>query len=419
MSFRDRIKNKELRSKDSPPRAGARLGEVSFRPKINIFWGLVILAIAIGVFWRTNLSTPNSITPSLSPPHEGEKRSHPDVPTTTLLAVGDIMLSRNVSTKIEQAKNPDLPFEKLIPELSSADIAFGNLECPLSDSQVPIREGLVFRCLVRNFGGVINSGFDVLSTANNHSFDQGSDNIDFTIDYLRSKNILPVGTFRSDSPPHEEGLGEVIGRHGIRFGFLAYSYSARNDGRNTIDPQIATMNIDQLKSDILNLKSQGADVIIVNMHAGTEYTRHPNEHQIDFAHATIDAGADIVIGHHPHWIQEIEIYESPHLTSPTSGEQQIKLFPPLDGEGKGGVNNPHKGLIFYSLGNFVFDQMWSQETREGLMVRLTFRGKTLDSAELIPVVIDNSCCPRLATETEKTKILKKINQETSTLNFGP
>ena len=133
------------------------------------------------------------------------------------------------------------------------------------------------------------------------------------------------------------------------------------------------------------------------MHAGTEYTRHPNQQQIDFAHTAIDAGADVVIGHHPHWIQDIEVY------SP------LELFPPLEGEGKGGAKEPRKGLIFYSLGNFVFDQMWSQETREGLMVKLEFSGPELKSYELIPIIIDNYCCPRLANEAEKNKILDTLN----------
>ena len=306
--------------------------------------------------------------------------------TISLLATGDIMLSRNVGTKIELAQNPDLPFEKVADLLRGADLTFGNLECPLSDLNIPIREGLVFRCLTRDFGGVINSGFDVLSAANNHSMDQGVKGLEFTIDYLTSKSILPVGTTSAISPPHEREMKEgVIERSGTKFGFLAYSYSAFNDGKNSAHPQISTLDIGKLKLDIEDIQSRGANFIIVSMHAGTEYTKKPNQRQIDFARAAIDAGADIVIGHHPHWIQDIEIYN-----------------------GK---------PIFYSLGNFVFDQMWSRETREGLMVRLAIRDKRLEKAELIPIIIDNYCCPRPATDEEKTAILKKINLDTDTLHF--
>ena len=311
------------------------------------------------------------------------------------------MLSRNVSSKIEQAKNPDLPFEATQKLLNSADITFGNLECPLSDSDIRIREGLVFGCFVGVFVGVINSSFDVLSTANNHSFDQGSDNIAFTIDYLKSQGILPVGTARSLSPPRErEMTEEVIERNGIRFGFLGYSYSAHNDGKFSTDPQVATMDISQLKTDIAELKTK-SDVIIVSMHAGAEYTRHPNQMQTDFAHAAIDAGADIILGHHPHWIQDVEVYSPPQAWGGVGGE----------------VVESRKGLIFYSLGNFVFDQMWSQDTREGLMVKLEFTDKELKSAELIPIVIDNYCCPRLADEKEKQSILLKINTTSTLINL--
>ena len=130
------------------------------------------------------------------------------------------------------------------------------------------------------------------------------------------------------------------------------------------------------------------------MHAGTEYTHQPNKAQITFAHAAIDYGADMVIGHHPHWIQKIEKY-----------------------------NNKY---IFYSLGNFIFDQMWSQETKEGLALKITLSKnltpalqgpKTmaeLDYIELLPVIIENFSTPRPATAEETKTILNKIG-ETNTI----
>ena len=361
--------------------------------KLKVQNFLVLLALLVFVlFFDINIA---------SAP-QGSVKPKPRI--VTLLAVGDIMLSRNVGTKIEQAQNPDLPFKKVADLLRGADITFGNLECPLSDSNIPIRDGLVFRCLTKNFEGVINSGFDVLSTANNHSMDQGIKGLAFTIDYLKSKNILPIGTNKhhcedSDVTSEDEAISSInpedcfanarndnlVERGGTKFGFLAYSYTAFNDGGRSAHPLISTMDhLPKLQSDIASLKSQ-ADIILVSMHAGTEYTRKPNQMQIDFARAAIDAGADVVIGHHPHWIQDIEIYN-----------------------GK---------PIFYSLGNFVFDQMWSQETREGLAVRLAISDKRLVRAELIPIIIDNYCCPRLATDEEKTKILKKINLGSAILEF--
>lgn len=366
-----------------------------------------MLAIALLLLWRYPAKAPEQGQPSANFPLAKSAQK-----TTSLLAVGDIMLSRNVGTKIDKADDPNLPFANLQSLISSADIAFGNLECPLSPSAVPVREGLIFRCLSKYVPGLVNAGFDVLSTANNHSFDQGGKGLEFTIDYLKSHSILPVGTGKDFAEVHS---GRVIrvSEEGVRLGFLAYSYSARNDGQQSTDPHIATMdNLDQLKTDILNLKSRGAQVVIVSMHAGTEYTREPNQLQINFAHAAIDAGADAVIGHHPHWIQPVEVYSPTIQLSPDEGRV------PRSAEAERGREvKSHHGLIFYSLGNFVFDQMWSQETRKGLAVELTFREHELQSAKLIPVIIDNFCCPRLATPEEKAAILKKINLESDIIEF--
>lgn len=317
----------------------------------------------------------------------------------TLVAVGDVLLSRHVGTKIDQTQNPDLPFAGLRDMLTQADITFGNLECPLSRNPHPLREGLVFRCLTKYVPGLLNAGFDVLSTANNHAFDQGIDDLEFTVEYLQNQNILPVGTGDDQEP------SVMLERHGTKFGFLAYSYTARNDGGRSTHPQIATMEIQKLESDISRLKALGADVIVVSMHAGIEYTRKPNQQQIEFARAAIDAGANAVIGHHPHWIQEVEIY--PPSSPPASPEAKI-------GGEKEGVKS---GVIFYSLGNFVFDQMWSENTREGLMVELKFQDAKLQQAKLIPIIIDNYCCPRLTGKEEKQRILKKINLASDTITF--
>jgi poly-gamma-glutamate synthesis protein (capsule biosynthesis protein) len=99
----------------------------------------------------------------------------------------------------------------------------------------------------------------------------------------------------------------------------------------------------------------------------------PNIYQIEYGHAAIDAGASIVTGVHPHWVQSVESY--------------------------------HGGLIFYGLGNFIFDQLWSQETREGIMVKHTFYGKTYLGYELIPTYLSNDLIITLAEGEEASRIL--------------
>lgn len=298
--------------------------------------------------------------------------------TTTIFFGGDIMLSRNVEAKIAEANDYTLPFENLFKDISNADISFANLESPFNDIGDHSVEGsLIFNANPQSIQGLTKAGFDVLSTANNHALDQGTKGIDFTINHLIAHGILPIGTFASTDSNHDYSQN-VIKRDDTTYGFLSYSYTALNDGGKTTSPQVADLNnLPKLKQDIVKLKGHFADVVIVNMHAGIEYTRTPSKAQIEFAHAAIDAGADLVIGEHPHWVQTIEQYK-----------------------GK---------WIFYSLGNLVFDQMWSTDTRQGLTLLVTYEQNEIQKIELRPIIIDNFCCPRWADRDETKSIINKIH----------
>lgn len=288
--------------------------------------------------------------------------------TTKLFFAGDIMLDRGVKSKIVAAGDPGLPFKNVAGEIWQADISFANLESaffPKSSSR-----NLVFNAEPDSVSGLRLAGFDILSTANNHTFDHGRAGLDFTYKWLNENSILPLGT--SDTC-HQ---GQIISRNNIKFGFLAYSYTATNDGGIITNSSVCDANdLRQVTNDIRNLRWK-VDVLIVSVHMGDEYTRTPNAFGVKFAHNAIDSGADLLIGHHPHWIQGVERYKNK--------------------------------WIFYSLGNFVFDQMWSENTREGLTVEVSFKGKTLNKIELRPVIIENYCCPRWADESETKSILDKI-----------
>jgi poly-gamma-glutamate synthesis protein (capsule biosynthesis protein) len=310
--------------------------------------------------------------PALAPDPGRLTEALPD--ETTLFFAGDIMLSRHVAEKMFAANDFNLPFEKVADWISQADISFANLESPFSDQGPRLPEGLVFKAQPQAAAGLTYAGFEVLSTANNHSFDQDEYGIDYTLRLLQNHGILPVGTEPTDGsilPP------AVITKNQTRFGFLAYSYAAHNDGGAIPSPYVADFNdIPAMVQAVKTMKAQEADVVIVSMHAGTEYTANPTPAQVAFAHAAIDAGADLVIGAHPHWIQTIEQYK-------------------------------HK-WIFYSLGNFIFDQMWSEPTRQGLTLLATYRGRELQKIELRPVIIDDYCCARPATADERRAILSGL-----------
>ncbi|MFA4818452.1 MAG: CapA family protein [Patescibacteria group bacterium] len=300
----------------------------------------------------------------------------------TILAVGDIMLSRNVAAKIAKAKNPLLPFQQVKDLLLATDFNIGNLESPFSGKDTYPKTGsLVFNAPRWSVQGLVKYNFKVLSLANNHVLDQGLKGLIYTKNYLAQNNIQAIGAGQNLS---EAWQPAIIEAKGVKIGFIAASYASLNDNGKKKNEYVARLeDLDNLKKSIAQAKDK-ADLVIVSLHAGTEYKHQPNNAQIKFAHAAIDNGADLVIGHHPHWAQTIEKYKGKY--------------------------------IFYSLGNFIFDQMWSTKTRQGLAVKFTVNVNNQTSgakaafaqAELIPVIIDNYSTPRLTNSKESTIILKSI-----------
>jgi poly-gamma-glutamate synthesis protein (capsule biosynthesis protein) len=316
---------------------------------------------------------------SLAPTYFSIIRIHkPQPKLTTLFFAGDIMLSRNVDRKMTEANDFTLPFQQVAPEVSQADLAFANLESPFNNTGAHfVDQSLIFNADPKGISGLKLAGFDILSTANNHSFDQGQTGIQYTLDLLKQNNILALGT---GLDCHQ---GQIITKNDIKFGFLGYSYTALNDGGKTTDPLVCDANnLKQISADIKNLRPE-VDYLIVSTHMGVEYTRTPTKAQADFGHNALDNGADLVIGNHPHWIQPVEQYK-----------------------GK---------WIFYAMGNFVFDQMWSTDTTQGLTAKFIFKNKTLSKIELQPVIIEDYCCPRWANPDETSAILQKIGLTSTVL----
>jgi poly-gamma-glutamate synthesis protein (capsule biosynthesis protein) len=261
------------------------------------------------------------------------------------------MLSRGVRAQILAAKDPSLPFRKVAPLTAAADITFLNLESPFSDKGPYHATGLIFHAAPEMVAGLELAGVDVASTANNHARDCGAHGVEFTLAWLRSHEILPVGSADTESAAH---AGVVLNRQGVRFGFLGYTYDQKNGNWKEVDPRIAMADGPAMDADVRRLRPN-CDVLIVSMHHGIEYQTKPNREQMAFAHAAIDAGADLVIGHHPHVIQPREVYR-----------------------GK---------PIYYSLGNFIFDQFQRQATQRGEMVEISFLGREILSERTLPVKI--------------------------------
>lgn len=330
----------------------------------------ILITASIIIFW------PRPETFLMEPPiNQTIIPNHAQIWPLTL--VGDIQLSRQVATKINQS-GVNFPFEKTISLTNDFGITVGNLESPFTLNRTNTNSNsMIFGAETKTVEGLKNAGFDLLNLANNHFSNQGQDGMDLTFKTLNDNNIDYFGAGINFDSAHKPVIKKI---GNIKIAFLGYTDKdvlPGNSIANTDTPGVAVIDIEQAKIDIATAKTQ-ADMVVVSMHSGTEYTPNPNQNQIEFAHAAIDNGADLVLGHHPHVVQAIEDYK-----------------------GK---------KIFYSLGNFIFDQAWSKETQEGLMVKLTFADTDIIGTELIPIKIDNWCQPRLLETTEPAynNILERI-----------
>lgn len=295
-----------------------------------------------------------------------------DPPQTTLVAVGDILLGRSLGVLMEESGNYSLPFQNIEREISAADIAFANLEGPFCGEPPYPDSGMTFRVRPPAIAGLKHAGFAVLSVANNH-FDNGGDAcIRFSLEHLRRAGIATAGAGENFEAAHRPA---ILVRHGVRFAFLGYTYAELNDTPEATHPVIAGRHPERVREDVAAALRQ-ADAVIVSLHDGTEYTARVAPETVEFCHAAIDAGAAVVLGHHPHVPQRIEQY--------------------------------HGGWIFYSLGNFVFQQYTPPEVQTALMARITFTGARVDRVEATPLVIEWHSKPRLATLAEGAPILERI-----------
>ncbi len=274
------------------------------------------------------------------------------------------MLSRHVGQVARDQHDPAFPLRDLAPVLAAADLAFVNLESPFSDRGRPIEAGMVFKAEPEMIDALEVAGIDIVSTANNHARDCGGYGVGYTLEWLSRHKIAVVGT----APTYEDAhAGTILTRNGIRFGFLAYTYDQSNGNHLDIDDRVANMDPAAMPVDVLNMRKR-ADVVIVSMHAGSEYSPLPNPQQKAFARAAIDAGALIVAGHHPHVTQPWEHY--------------------------------HGGVIFYSLGNLVFDQVQRVDTQHGQLAEVVFYGTSMARAGVIPVDIVRTA-PRISSTTSR------------------
>jgi poly-gamma-glutamate synthesis protein (capsule biosynthesis protein) len=282
----------------------------------------------------------------------------------TLLFVGDVMLSRGVGERMRSEDDWAYPFQQIADTLAAADLTFGNLECPVSDVGRNQYHLYSFRADPKVIEGLTRAGFDVMSLANNHAYDWGAPALLDTQQRLRAAGILPVGAGANDLEAHYPVL---IDCGGVKLAFLAYVNIDPKEATAAPDkPGVAWLDPDRVMADIRFARPL-ADLVIVALHWGVEYAAQPQREQVELARQMIDAGADLVVGGHPHVVQPVEEY--------------------------------HGRWIAYSLGNFVFDQK-SPGTHRGLMLKVKITGKEISEVIPVPIDIDRSFRANLAPEEE-------------------
>jgi len=365
--------------------------------KLIIFVVAVIALIIVFGFAKFASAPVGSVANIFQPDNNEQGLLHnfnlPEVePEISLIFTGDIMLSRTVNAKMEKYDNYNWPFNQVSDFLNEADIVVGNLESPFlkgSSNYEVLTGSFSFKANPLAVEGLKFSNFSLLSLANNHTINQGKQGIIDTIAILEENGIRYVGAGLNEE---EARRAEIITVKGYNFAFLAYAYPEDYSIADNNRAGIADMNAEKMKEDIKLLKKMDRqpDLIVVLLHAGNEYDLMPNWQQKTFAKAAIEAGADLVLGHHPHCPQLFDFYQ----------------------------DKP----IIYSLGNFVFDQMWSKETRQGLLLKVIWQDG-IKSLELIPSKIyDYGQVKILNSEIEEEKkerdeILTRIQANISGLIY--
>ncbi|MCW2796472.1 CapA family protein [Nocardioides sp.] len=314
----------------------------------------------------------NGVDPLKDPQHYPVQVTGPAprVPTT-LTVVGDIMLGRQVGDRASAEGDPSYPLRPMQDRLASADLTVGNFEGTLSDNGEPRQPGDdSFNADPRVRSGLREAGFDALDLANNHTGDFGDTALVETVSRLRDRGL---DTFGAGRGPRQAWQPTIVERHGVRFGFLAFNAIGETPevgpGRPgavsiSMPPRTGPLDRGELGRFLAAVRRLAAlvDVVTVMPHWGTQYTERPEPIQARVARALADAGADLVIGGHPHWVQ--------------------------------GASLVGDTLVVNSLGNFVFD-MDSTETQEGLVLEAVFWGDQLMAVEFVPYRIGPDFAPRV------------------------
>lgn len=299
-----------------------------------------------------------------------------------IVAVGDIMMGRRVKDYIDQnGLDYTYPFSKVASTLKRGDVVFGNVEAPITAQTHSLSPSgkIVLKQSPDTVKGLKYAGFNAVSIANNHMMDYYQEGLFDTINALDNNGIAHAGGGKNLSDARKL---TIIQKKGVKIGILAYSdmtdylysgspsisYSATATQAGT-----APTHIDYILNDVKNARSQ-VDILIVSLHWGWEEHFEVLPEQKQMAYQILNQGADMILGHHPHQYQGIEIYN-----------------------GK---------PIVYSMGNFVFDQN-DPENQEGFILEMNYANKKLAGLTATPYRIINKSQPVPVLNADASALLQR------------
>jgi hypothetical protein len=310
--------------------------------------------------------------------------------TLELTFVGDVVLGRYRGEEhfVEMYEPEQDPFFAVRGQLA-ADVVFGNLESPVMftlPQRSPCKHENRFAAAAAHVGQLASAGFTVMSLANNHYFDLGIDGQLESPRALTEAGLLPIGASRLEQPLVRI---ETLETRGWRIGFIAFA-TRQNSSGSPSGPRLPLLSLHQLDDAVIPLVDEARashDLLIVSVHWGEEYTDEPSKSLRLAARSLLEAGVDLLIGHHPHVLQAFEIHDS---------------------------SDDRDGLIAYSLGNFLFPRGDHPPGLSGIL-RVRYRDvddarPCLEHARLHPVVSVRKprWHPEAATGVAAEKVRKRV-----------
>jgi poly-gamma-glutamate synthesis protein (capsule biosynthesis protein) len=323
-----------------------------------LFPTLVLLVAACG-------GDEPAVTPAPSPDPVGNvgEPTGPPPRTFTLVGSGDILLHEGLWTQAQRDNGGsgysfDKMFASVEPLVSSADLAICHLETPLGEPNGPFSGYPVFNGPPQVAATIGKIGYDSCSVASNHSLDQGEGGVNRTLAALDAAGVKHAGMARDQAERDKPNLLEV---KGVTVASLSFTFSFNGLSLPSGKPWLSNpLNTDKIISDAQKAREAGADVVIVSLHWGTEYSNDVDSYQLNVAKKLIESPEiDLILGHHAHVVQPVEKY----------GDK----------------------WVVFGMGNQVSNQNRSDGyTRDGLMPRFTFTEVQPDvfrvvRAEIVPI----------------------------------